>query len=56
MKTQYIYSRVLKKNPCISRPTQFKPMLFKGNIYFPAKKEGNPAFMTIWIDFGHYTK
>lgn len=30
MHLQYL----LKNNPCISGPTPFKPMLFKGELYF----------------------
>ena len=36
-KRKYIYSTLhifIEKNPCIRGPTQFKLMLFKGQVYF----------------------
>ena len=30
---------LLKKNPCISEPIQFKPILFKGHLYLENPKD-----------------
>ena len=38
MLRKYIYSTMLhlsKKNPYVIRAVQFKPMLFKGQLYYP---------------------
>lgn len=37
-----------KKNPYISKPTQFKSILFKSNLYI--KKEKNAVDMTVCIE------
>ena len=35
----YVFIEGKKKNPCTSRPIQFKPMLFKGQMYHGTSKQ-----------------